>query len=159
MPPRARAPVFSNFNGERFRELRISRGLQLRDIAKNTKITPSTLAFIEANETIPTDAQIDAIAEFFGVPETELLISPTPTLRQLRLRQGLGSQIKQLSAACKFPSGYLAALEAGEIGLTRERAARLAAHLKVPTNTVIDAYKLTKELAARRRAAANARHP
>ena len=58
--------------GETIRALRSERGEPLRVIAAAIEVDSTLLSKIERGERLPTPAQIDKLAEYFGVPLDEL---------------------------------------------------------------------------------------
>lgn len=59
--------------GERIRELRVSDGLLLREVAAELRIDPSLLSRIERGEKSPTRDQVLLLARILKTDEAELL--------------------------------------------------------------------------------------
>ncbi len=59
--------------GERIRDLRVSGGLLLREVAAELRIDPSLLSRIERGEKSPTRDQVLSLARLLRADESELL--------------------------------------------------------------------------------------
>ncbi len=58
---------------ERLKELRIGRGLTQKELAKETNLSKSAIAFWELNKRTPNAIAIVTLAKYFGVTSDYLL--------------------------------------------------------------------------------------
>ena len=58
---------------ERLKELRLDRGLTQQELAKETNLSKSAIAFWELNKRTPNATAIVALAKYFGVTSDYLL--------------------------------------------------------------------------------------
>ena len=60
--------------GERLRRLRLSRGLTLRWVEKESGVKNSTIVFLEHNRSDPRAATVKALADVYGMTMDELYL-------------------------------------------------------------------------------------
>jgi transcriptional regulator with XRE-family HTH domain/sRNA-binding regulator protein Hfq len=70
--------------GRRLKELKRARSVVYSEISEATKIRRDRLIALEENEVVPTDAERQALAEYYGVPPQELGASSAPVRPQAR---------------------------------------------------------------------------
>lgn len=116
----SRTPV-TCFSAQRFRSLRLDRGLSYAKLARATGLTPATFSHWEAGRYVPSQGALALALLALNAPiETVLDIPPGGfTLTDLRVRANMspGDVAQTLNLSM---SGY-SALERGELPLTQSR--------------------------------------
>lgn len=72
--------------GENIKNFRIKQNLTQKELAEHLNVTSSTLSRWENGSRIPSDEDVDNVAEFFCVPRTSICPKETITIRKSHLK-------------------------------------------------------------------------
>jgi transcriptional regulator with XRE-family HTH domain len=97
--------------GKRLRELRLSRGLGVRELAREIKVSPSLISHIELGRGAPSVKTLYALVAALGVPLSEMFVTaPSPLTKgetQREAKAGNGSDTGERASNNVIRPGFL----------------------------------------------------
>lgn len=142
--PRMSRRILRGFSPARLVELREEAGLKRGPLAREAGLTIGAIQSWETGRAMPQIDNLAKVAEVLKVSIDQLVLID-PDERQLGdLRVMAGLTQNELAAKIALSTTALSSVELGYTGLTDAVAKRIAAALKIPVQTVVDAYGRTR---------------
>lgn len=145
-------------SNNRLRELRMEKGLSLREFAEKMNCSYSNIATIERGEGSLTEANIKLFSDFFGVSSDYLLGLTNEKIkvynnriRELRKEKGL--TLRELSDKMHIDNSNLSKIERGDLGITADNLIAFAKYFEVTTDYLLgvsETRKNTNEILERK---------